>query len=217
MKPKDKCIYCNLSLRGPGCPYSPSGIHIHPTKNKCIYCGLNAKGKGCQHSPTGIHIQYVDFGMIQAEQASHHLTCAYVFEKLTQSFTDTNAYKLGIINESGEMIRHPETIPEHNSYTPLDRVVFRLKKLLGEKIDLLNTELLVESVFNHVEDYENTDSPEWDPQVYSEQLDAENNFKQSVASLLTEYYNIISEASKTISMNKIDSLLMDILTNDDSK
>lgn len=53
---------------------------------------------------------------------------------LTTSFEDTNAYKLGIIDENGKRIKSKKitTDEEKSSYNYFHRLVFSLKRLLGK-------------------------------------------------------------------------------------
>ncbi len=61
-----------------------------------------------------------------------------VLKKLITSFTQTNAYKLNLINASGKVIKIPQTEEEKNSLTILDRLIFKIKRLLGSKLLNLN-------------------------------------------------------------------------------
>jgi len=59
-----------------------------------------------------------------------------VIKKLTTDWDDTDAYKLGIIDKKGKVLkkfRDLETRKEKDAYTILDRFVFNLKRIL-EKI-----------------------------------------------------------------------------------
>lgn len=49
---------------------------------------------------------------------------------LVTNFEDTEAYKLGIIDEKGKRLRKAETPEERNVYTPFHRLVFNIKKLI---------------------------------------------------------------------------------------
>ena len=54
-------------------------------------------------------------------------------KRLVTPFKDTDAYKLGIIDERGNKIKDPETSKEEDAYGYFDRLVFNIKKLI-EKI-----------------------------------------------------------------------------------
>lgn len=54
---------------------------------------------------------------------------------LITDFEDTEAFKLGIIDDKGKRIRRPESSEERNVYTPFHRLVYNIKKLIpGGKI-----------------------------------------------------------------------------------
>lgn len=54
---------------------------------------------------------------------------------LTTNFEDTDAYKLGLIDEKGKKLRSAETSDEKDVYTPFHKLVFNIKKLIpGGKI-----------------------------------------------------------------------------------
>lgn len=59
-----------------------------------------------------------------------------IIKKLVTPFTETDAYKLGIIDKDGNVLRRRRTLQtqqEKNAYTVLDTLVFKLKRML-EKI-----------------------------------------------------------------------------------
>ena len=51
---------------------------------------------------------------------------------LTTNFEDTNAYKLGLIDDKGAKLRKPQTSDEKSAYNIFHRLVFNLKKLLAK-------------------------------------------------------------------------------------
>lgn len=67
-----------------------------------------------------------------------------ILRLLVIPFTDTEAYKLGIIDEKGKELkkmRELNTVAERDAYTLLHRLVFRLKKII-EKVPVENKKLL---------------------------------------------------------------------------
>lgn len=56
-----------------------------------------------------------------------------VLAMIATPFEDTEAFKLGIINKSGYVVKDPHSVEEQNSYTLLERLTFTLKRLI-EKI-----------------------------------------------------------------------------------
>jgi hypothetical protein len=51
---------------------------------------------------------------------------------LTTKFEDTEAFKLGLIDNNGKKLRKPETSEEKSAYNYFHRLVFNLKKLLAK-------------------------------------------------------------------------------------
>ena len=71
-------------------------------------------------------------------------------KKLITPITQTQAYKLGLINNTGVIIRVPTTDKEHDALTILDRFMLLLKRLLGSKIIQLNNFLYMQTSNNTV-------------------------------------------------------------------
>ena len=66
-----------------------------------------------------------------------------ILNLLVTPFVDTDAYKLGIIDEKGKELKKMgqlNTVDERNAYTILHRLVFRLKRII-EKIPIENKRL----------------------------------------------------------------------------
>ena len=51
---------------------------------------------------------------------------------LTTPWEDTNAYKLGLIDEKGKKLRKPTTEKEKSAYNLFHRLVFNIKKLINK-------------------------------------------------------------------------------------
>jgi len=51
---------------------------------------------------------------------------------LTTPFEETNAFKLGLIDEKGKKIRKPKTTEEKSAYNMFHRLVFNIKKLIAK-------------------------------------------------------------------------------------
>jgi hypothetical protein len=47
-------------------------------------------------------------------------------------FEDTNAYKLGLIDDQGKKLKKPQTSEEKSAYNAFHRLVFNIKKLLAK-------------------------------------------------------------------------------------
>ena len=63
--------------------------------------------------------------------SSVDLYLVYEFiKRLSTPFDETEAYKLGIINDEGKVIKTPKTREEKDAFTYFDKLIFNLKKLL---------------------------------------------------------------------------------------
>lgn len=77
-----------------------------------------------------------------------------IIKKLISPITQSNAYKLGLINSNGMVVRVPVNDKEKASLTLLDRFCFKLKRLLGTRLVSLNDFLYVQttpSVYNQLQ------------------------------------------------------------------
>lgn len=77
-----------------------------------------------------------------------------IIKKLIAPITQSNAYKLGLVNSNGMVVRVPENDKEKASLTILDRFCFKLKRLLGTRLVSLNDFLYVQttpSVYNQLQ------------------------------------------------------------------
>ena len=52
-------------------------------------------------------------------------------KRLTTPFSETEAFKLGLIDDSGKKLKSPNTSNEHAAWGYFDRLVFNLKKLIS--------------------------------------------------------------------------------------
>ncbi len=83
----------------------------------------------------------------QRERVDDILSFA-VIKKLVTPIKKTNAYKLGLVDSVGKIIRNPTTDEEHMALTLFDKFIFKLKRLLGSKISQLNNFLFVHTLNN---------------------------------------------------------------------
>jgi len=72
-----------------------------------------------------------------------------IVKKLVQPITRSDAYKLKLVNQAGKVVREPKTDKEHEALTLLDRIVFKLKRLLGSKLLNLNNFLYLQTINNN--------------------------------------------------------------------
>lgn len=73
----------------------------------------------------------------------------YMFlKKIMTPIVKTPAYKMGLVNNVGKMIREPETDEEKSALTILDKFIFKLRRLLGSRVSNLNNFLFVQTLNN---------------------------------------------------------------------
>lgn len=73
----------------------------------------------------------------------------YIFiKKLIQPITQTDAYRQGIVNNAGRVMKKPETEKEKQAFTTFDKLIFKLKRLLGSKLINLNSFLYLTTLSN---------------------------------------------------------------------
>ena len=95
---------------------------------------------------------------------------------LVTNFEDTEAYKLGIIDEKGKRIKRPESSDERNVYTPFHRLVYNIKKLIpGGKVGSYASALYL---------------------IKEEYGISESNIEKGLKSLGLDYTDILSESSQ---------------------
>jgi len=146
------CVFCGSLSYGRNCPWSsfPTKLHLHTDDHtKCSFCGSKVRiGPGCPFSPTGKHMAGANFFNGMAKES---FIMAYVMKTLATPIHETPAFKLGLIDAYGSIVKRPETLEEQMAYTPLDSYIFKLKSLLGNKNDLLNSEVYLEAVVKNAE------------------------------------------------------------------
>jgi hypothetical protein len=212
LKPEGKCIYCGLKLRGKGCAYSPNRVHVVIEPGKCIYCGLKLRGKGCAYSPSGTHIMSSEFGHLQAEQTMNSLIMAHIIEQINAPFTESTAYDLGIIDENGVQLKDPKTYMEKKAFSPTIQYLFKLKRIFGGKLDVLNTEMYLENAraYSKAEDMVNEN---WNAETYIKQQELEETFRNEVDSIFGTLYNAIRETNKKgLSLEKTEKIILQVIT-----
>jgi hypothetical protein len=73
----------------------------------------------------------------------------YIFiKKLVTPITKSAAYRMGLVNNAGRMVKKAETPEEKNAFTLLDKLIFKLKRLLGSKLINLNSFLYLTTLSN---------------------------------------------------------------------
>jgi hypothetical protein len=71
-----------------------------------------------------------------------------LIKKLVTPITQTKAFKMGLVNGAGKVIREPKTDEENAVLTILDRIVYKIKRLLNTKLLNLNNFLYLQTINN---------------------------------------------------------------------
>jgi hypothetical protein len=135
-------MYCGSSDIGKNCRYAPHGVHFHPNDStKCAYCKSPNFGRGCKLNPTSdLHIHGINYNNMFRESVESFLHSSILLKELRKDYKDFACYKLGIIDDKGNKIKTPLTEQELASYTASTKTILKLKKYLGSKIELVNTQ-----------------------------------------------------------------------------
>ncbi|MDD4109984.1 MAG: hypothetical protein PHS54_00360 [Clostridia bacterium] len=146
-KPITRCMFCNSTSYGSGCPYSPHKKHVHITNGQnCIYCGSSSIGAGCPHNPfSKNHVRGVEYNNMTKESIHQSVIAALFLERLVQPINEMPAFKMGLIDEQGRKIKQIQTIDEDASLKPIDQYILKIRRLIGEHvINLFKSNILLE-------------------------------------------------------------------------
>jgi len=200
-----KCMYCDSTSYGRACIYGPQGRHVHSDDPKrCVWCGSTNSGRGCAHNPFGkMHQKGIAFNPIMAESVETGIIQGILMKRLSESISDTPAYKAGLVDEAGNVIKEPVTIEEKRLLTNVDRYMIKIRNLVKEKIDLINTTL-------YYEKYEEESVEE-----LGRTYEAELAFKDELQECVSNLFGIIEEYNcKGLSSSKIEKLLIEAIVNE---
>jgi len=179
---KSTCVFCGSTSYGKNCVWSSftPKIHLHtgdPTK--CSFCGSSVRfGPGCPFSPTGKHMAGANFFNPMVAEA---FVTGLIMHNLSQRIEDTQAFKLGLINEFGNVVKQPSTLEERTAFSSIDKYLLKLKKLLGTNIGLLNNQVYLESAIKTSE-------------IPIELYDKEVKLKADMKMLMNRFYSTLEEA-----------------------
>lgn len=179
-----KCVFCGSASYGKNCPWSHfvTKIHLHTDDStKCSFCGSSTKiGPGCPFSPTGKHMVGANFftGL-----AAESFIQAYMMNKLSEPISVSRAFKLGLIDARGNVVKKPDTLEEHMAFTAIDSYLIKLKTLLGNRVDLLNNEVYLEACAKNA-------------QVPIELYEKEVRLKNMMKVIVKHFNEVINEAAE---------------------
>lgn len=83
------------------------------------------------------------------KEKSDNIIAFAFLKRLMMNFSDTESFKLGLINSSGKVIRHPQSQKEIENFTVLDQLAIKIRRMLGTKINDLNNFLYVANLPNN--------------------------------------------------------------------
>ena len=69
-----------------------------------------------------------------------------VIKKLVIPVEKTDVFKIGLVDQTGKLVKSPETDEEKASLTTLDKFIFKLKRLLGAKLSQLNNFMYLHTI-----------------------------------------------------------------------
>ena len=207
-KQVSRCMFCNSTSYGTGCPYSPHKKHVHvDNPRKCIYCGSVALGTGCPYNPfSRLHVRGVEYNMMTKESVYQSVMASIFLSRLTEPITEMAAFKLGIIDEEGRKIKEPITESEKAAWTPLDAHIVKIRRLIGENIvDLFKSSILLEMAA----------IPD-DKQFNAEKYKAKIKIASDIDLAVKDLRQIFNEGiEKGFSKSCIENMLIDAIIKDD--
>jgi len=126
-------------------------------------------------------------------------------KKLVTPIVKTEAYKLGLVDLIGKVIKEPSTPLEESALTTLDKVIFKMKRLLGSKLLVMNKFLYLQSTSNTMYDklivrgsiLQRAEIKRIVKDVQSIQEKHEADVEDIIHSLLVEYIEATDEEEET--------------------
>lgn len=104
----------------------------------------------------------------------------------------TKAYDLELIDENGNTIKEPETEDEQDALTVLDKIGFKIRRMLGSRISELSSFAYIKSIPGKYQDLLSTNSVEKKAMVKRVTKDIENlseNHKMPFDEIVKIYLN----------------------------
>ena len=199
-KQESKCMYCGSASYGGGCIFSAKHIHVHvDDPSKCIYCGSSGYGSGCIFNPFNhMHVHGMDVGQDIRESARKTVEICYIADRLFEKIQDNEAYKLKLIDASGNIIRTPTSVYEQRLISPLSMLVHKLKTyFVNTSTIVLESLKLISSSKRYKEDIEE----------YKNKLKFESELKH----IVTELRNTIKAGCRDLSIESIENSIETVI------
>lgn len=199
-----RCMFCNSTSYGTGCPYSPHRKHVHTGGlATCIYCGSTSVGSGCPYNPfTKIHLRGAQYNMMTAESIHKSLTAGLFLNRLVQPITDMPAYKLGLIDERGHIVRESVNEDEKRALAPFDKYILKIRRLIGED----TTELFKSSVLLEMSSPKQNIA--FDASVYEQEVKIKSDVKHIVENMATVFDDAVERG---FSRAHVENLLIEAI------
>lgn len=196
-----KCSYCQSTSYGKTCNYGPQKTHMHVDDPlRCIWCGSTSIGNTCIYNPYGkYHQRGSAYNPMVFEASSSGIIKGLLMKRLAEPITEMAAFKLGLIDDHGVVIKTPETIEERNAFTSTDKYILKLRKLFERDIDILNTTMYFEN-----EDKDDSVGIADFEKMYSIELD----YKTEIFDVVDKLVDIVEKYNrKGLSTSKLEKIL----------
>ena len=113
-----------------------------------------------------------------------------ILKMLSTKITDTDAYKLGVVDANAKKLKNPSTSAEKNAYSLLQRFVFKVQYALSKSQNMQSKRLLTfAAAMAMLREYKDTDDESAVHtllEMYMEDEDVQNQ------ATLLEQYNVVS-------------------------
>jgi len=88
-----------------------------------------------------MHVHGIEYNQMVNDSVKDSIIVGYLMNKLEVPLIKTPAYKLGLIDESGNKIKNPKTPEELAALSLLDQYIIDIKQTLGSKLDMINSSM----------------------------------------------------------------------------
>lgn len=198
------CVHCNSKVYGRTCPYGPKKTHCHTDDPaRCIWCGSTIIGPGCPFNPFGnYHQRGYAVNTLALEAFEDGIVHGVIMKRLSSPLSETTAFKIGLIDDNGNVLREPKTIEERNALTGSDKYLIKIRNLVKNNIDLLNTTLY----------FENKD--EYDLEELKKMYPIESDCKFEIDESVGKLFKIVESFTRQgVKSSKIEQLLAEAILN----
>ena len=202
-----RCMFCNSTSYGFGCPYSPHRRHVHvDDPRKCIYCGSISVGRGCPYNPfSKLHVRGVEYNTMTRESVYHSIMAGLFLSRLTQPITEMAAYKMGLIDENGCKIKECQTDEERAALTILDSHIIKIRRMIGEDVvSLFKSNVLLEMASQN-------EQKAFDPEKYKQEIKLKSEAEQIIQNMQQTFSEGIE---KGFSRAYIENLFVEAIIKD---